>query len=573
MTTAITARPQRGYFLILLSLFLLALLPRLYGANSVGWNWDYPGSFTLVNFDEAGSCRAALEGFKYSAFVGRQTIAISGLLGNAPDPGIAGDTGATKAYCHSVEHIRVARNYSAVAGALTVVLVSLIALMLVPGRPGIAWAAGALLALSGFHISESQTGTVDAPSVFFIYAFLAVMVYATTRERRGALAVSPLLLIPAIWTKYWVFAIFAYLSLVPLRGWNYLTHGMGTGRVIVVVLATSVLFGLVTNSDFQGLGLYPLLLLYYLFIPWRRIHRPMVILWLAMPLIAYGITRVDIIAAYTTSGMSGGFGAAYGAIGWHKWLRNLVNLPAVLIVGLGLPACLFIPQGVRYLVRDRENLRGWLCLLPLLAFALFMAFLAPVTYYRHYLALVPVASLLAACGLFAARWSRRPWFLALFFIWPALLAYDFLQDYQRDPRIELRQWYSEHSGERVFFTYYVSPPANLARSSRLFRPEYAFGDGAVLRQADYLILSENWYDTAFANELNGPLVGAPQRLIKTKPEYADFYRDALAGRHPLLKEERAIELHNFMPELMLHRALYGTFQLFVGDIRIYRVEK
>ena len=50
-----------------------------------------------------------------------------------------------------------------------------------------------------------------------------------------------------------------------------------------------------------------------------------------------------------------------------------------------------------------------------------------------------------------------------------------------------------------------------------------------------------------------------------------FYRDALAGRHPHLELENAIELHNFMPELLLHRALYGTFQLFVGDIQIYRV--
>ena len=91
-------------------------------------------------------------------------------------------------------------------------------------------------------------------------------------------------------------------------------------------------------------------------------------------------------------------------------------------------------------------------------------------------------------------------------------------------------------------------------------------DGKVLRQAQYLILSENWYATAFANELNGPLTGVPGRLIKTKPEYARFYRDVLGGRHPLLTAERAIELSNFMPELMLHRALYGSFQLFVGDI-------
>jgi hypothetical protein len=333
-----------------------------------------------------------------------------------------------------------------------------------------------------------------------------------------------------------------------------------------------VLLGLLTNSEFQQAGYYPLLLLYYLVIPWRHIHRPLIPLWLAVPLLAWGLTRIDLIAAYTTGGMTGGFGTGYGAIGWHKWLRNLVNIPAVLIVGLGLPACLFLPAGIRAAVRDRERLRGWLCLLPLLAFLLFMAFLAPVTYYRHYLPLLPVGALLAACGLFATRWAGRRWFLALFFLWPALLAYDLLSDYQRDPRIELREWYAAHGDAPIFFSYYVNPPPALARNSRLFRPEYAFGDAAILRRADYLILSENWYDTAFANELNGPLTGIPRRLVKTRPEYAAFYRAVLAGRHPLLREERTMALHNFMPELVLHRALYGTFQLFVGDIRIYRVE-
>ena len=158
--------------------------------------------------------------------------------------------------------------------------------------------------------------------------------------------------------------------------------------------------------------------------------------------------------------------------------------------------------------------------------------------------------------------------MVLFFAWPALLALDLVQDYHRDPRIELRQWYFDHPGARVFASFYVNPPLG---SSQLFRPEYAFGDAAALKQAQYLILSENWYDTAFANELNGPVVSDPTRLIKTTPEYVQFYRETLAGRHPNLLLEKSINVQNFMPELLLHRWLYGTFQLFVGDIRIFRV--
>lgn len=555
----------------LAGLFLLALLPRVYSAQTLGWGWDSPGSFTLVNFDEAGSCRAALDGFDYSPFVGVQTIAVANVLGVGPQPGIAGQAGPVKSYCHGAEHLMIARTYSAVTGALTVVITAVIALMLVPSQPAVAWTAGALLALSGFHISESHSGTVDAPSVFFIYSFLAVMIYTVIVRSRWGLLSSPLLLVPAIWTKYWAFAIFAYAVFLPVKLWRYVSHGISKARLLLIVLATSVLVGLISNSAFQATGLYPLLALYYLVIPWRRIHRPMIAFWLVLPLAVYGLFQLDLVAKYTSSGLQGRFGQSYSAIGWNKWLRNLLNVPLVLLVGLGLPAFLFLPAGLKALYSSQWNVRAWLCLLPLLAFALYMAFLAPFTYYRHYLALLPVAAILAALGLSATAWASRRWFLILFFAWPALLAVDLVADYHRDPRVELRSWYREHASSRVYATFYVNPPAWAARNTRLFKPEYAFGDAAGLRRAQYLILSENWYDTSFANELNGPLLNDPKRLVKTTPEYARFYRNALAGRDPNLVLETSIDVSNFMPELLLHRWFYGTFQLFVGDIRIFRV--
>ena len=166
----------------LVLVFFLALVPRLYSVAHLGWNWDYPGSFTLINFDEGGSCRAALEGFDYSTFIGHQTIALASAAGAPPPAGIAGDARAVKAYCHSPAHVRVARLYSAVAGALTCVVLAILALLLWPAQPAVAWTAGVLLALSGFHISESHSGTVDAPSVFYIYAFLTLRSEEHTSE-------------------------------------------------------------------------------------------------------------------------------------------------------------------------------------------------------------------------------------------------------------------------------------------------------------------------------------------------------------------------------------------------------
>ncbi|MFT6958115.1 MAG: hypothetical protein ACJAYC_003131 [Halieaceae bacterium] len=555
----------------LFALFLLALIPRLYGAQSVGWGWDHPSSFTLINFDEGGSCRAALDGFDYSSWVGGQTIAIAEFLGNGPPANIAGNAALVKQYCHSPPHILIARSYSAVTGALTVVVLAILALQLMPQQPRVAWTAGALLALSGFHVSESHSATVDAPSVFFIYLFFVFVVAAHRRRTAGIVIISLVFLVPALWTKYWVFAAFAYLSFLPHSVWAHIIRGLSPARLAVLIAATVVVFALLTNAAFQIVLWYPLIALFYLLVPWQKIPLTMKFFWLLVPVIAFALTRWDLFAAYTTGNASTPFGTGYAAIGWNKWLRNLVNAPVVLVVGLGLPACFFIPLGVRAVLEKPEKYAVWLCLSPVLLFLLFMMFLAPVTYYRHYLPLIPLAALLASIGFWQSRWSQRRWVRVLFLVWPGLLAVDIEQDYYRDPRIALRQWYEQHQPERVFFSFYVSPPAGTMTAQRLFSPEHAADNGAVMRQAQYLVLSENWYDTAFANELNGPRVHNLDRLVKTRPDYARFYRSALDDNRQYLQLSDSFDVQNFMPELVLHTYFYGTFQTFVGDIKIWTI--
>ncbi len=555
---------------LLLLVFVGALLPRLYSATTLGWHWDAPGSFTLVNFDEAGSCRAALGGFSYSPFIGYQTIALASIAGSPPPADIYGDAAAVRAYCHGAAHIRVARLYSAVTGALTPVALGVIGLLLLPAYPAVGLTAAALLAISGLHIGLSHSGTVDAPSVFFIHLFLAIMVFAVVSGRRYALWTSPVLLVPALWAKYWVFALFAYAALVPQRLWQVIYTGWTPLRLGAAVMGATLVFGCLSNTDFPSRW-YPLLALFYALVPWRRLHPGMRPLWLALPLLLWGLLQVELIATYTQGGMTGRFGTGYGAIGWHKWVRNALNLPLVLMVGLGLPAFLCLLAGARVLWREPVPIRGWLCLLPVLAFALFMLVPAPVTYYRHYLPLLPGAALLAALGFWRlpAPWPRR--LLLPFLCWPALLAVDLVLDYHRDPRVALRAWYDEARPSRVFASYYVSPPRQFAGAHRIFTPEYASGETPPLLQAQYLVLSENWYDTAFPSELNGPLVGDLSRLVKTRPEYARFYRRALAGELPYLERVRHYPVRNFMPELVAHKRWYGTFQMFVGDIHVFRV--
>ncbi|MEL7044040.1 MAG: hypothetical protein AAGL66_03355, partial [Pseudomonadota bacterium] len=144
---------RAGVCLILL--VLTALVLRAVPALDYGRDWWAPGSFTLVNFDEGGSCRARLGGFNYSSVVGHQTVALASLLGDAPRGEDYGDRRAAKAYCQSREHLTVARLYSAFVGALTVLLLYSLGSQLFPENGGVALGAAALLALSGWHISES----------------------------------------------------------------------------------------------------------------------------------------------------------------------------------------------------------------------------------------------------------------------------------------------------------------------------------------------------------------------------------------------------------------------------------
>ena len=63
----------------------------------------------------------------------------------------------------------------------------------------------------------------------------------------------------------------------------------------------------------------------------------------------------------------------------------------------------------------------------------------------------------------------------------------------------------------------------------------------------------------------------PQWLIKTKPAHVIAYRRILSGLDPNLQLEEEFNLTHFMPEFLVHRFFYGSFQLFIGDIRIYRI--
>lgn len=568
---------SRRHLALLLGIFLVALLPRLYSAQTVGWHWYGEGSFTPINFDEANTCRMWLKAAReYSPLVGAQTVTINSLLGHPPPANAEGNYNVAKAYCLSAPHMTVARSFSAVLGAATAVLLCLIALTLSPQRPQIAWTAGLLLALSGFHATQSHMATVDVAMTFYVYLFILSAMLAVGSRKALAISLCLLLMLPAIFAKkIWPFPLLALLAFLPASTWRSFLGDMSNQRFAGVVISALIMAAFAFNTGFQSLGWYPLLGLFYLAVPWRSINPWTAPLYLALPWLAWWMAQTDIsfIQRFTSGYLNGKFGSGFGAIGWNKLDRNLINLPILLIVGLGLPAALLIPRGARQMIRDEHNERLWLCLLPILAWAAYMLFIAPKTTYRHYLPLIPAAALLAAQGYWSFKWARNKLVLGVFILWPALLLLDFELDFHQDTRRQAAKWYQQHPGARVFTNFYVSPPPFHQPPPVLFKEEYAMGNAETLKQGSYLILSENWYETAQAQELNGFRVNNLERLVKTTPERAALYRQILAGQHPNLTLAQEYTVANFMPELLLHKAYYGTFQKFLGDLKIYRISK
>ncbi|MEM6773409.1 MAG: phospholipid carrier-dependent glycosyltransferase [Pseudomonadota bacterium] len=553
-------------------LVFVALALRAVPALDYGRDWWAPGSFTLVNFDEGGSCRARLGGFNYSVVVGHQTVALTSLLGDAPRAEDFGDRRAAKAYCHSLAHITVARLYSAVVGALTVLLLYSLARQLFPERGEIALGAAALLALSGWHISESLVGTVDAASTCAIYAFFSAAVWALRRGSWRWIAALAALAC-AVTVKYWVFALVALVALVPARILRALCGGVPRDRLVLLVTLLTLVFAYATGFFLHSKLVWLLPVLFYAAVPWRSIGPAARALCVVLPLGAPLALYSETFVTYTSGEFTGRFGTGYAAISWHKWLRNPINLPITALIGLGLPGFYFALRGALALYRRETFDRFWLVLLPLPAFALYMAFLAPVTYYRHYLPLLPGLCLLAALGIaqLEPRGRRRAWVLVL--SWQVLLAVDLVSDYHLDPRSELRAWVAEARPAVVLSSYYVNPPPVPGLRRGLLSVARAAPSARELGVADYVLLSENWYDTAFANELNGPLVNNPDRLIKTTPAAVSFYRSALAGEHKLLSVEKRFRLPTYMPELLVHRFAYGSFTQFVGDLVVLKVHE
>lgn len=545
------------WYAVLALVFAVSLAIRVNGVFTFGFGFDGPESFRVINFDEAGGCRALLGGRNYNTFVGYQILAIQKLMGEGPESEhevTQRNPNAWRAFCHSKASIILHRIYSAVTGSLTVVLLGVLALLMWPARPQIAWTACAMLGFSNLHVAHSaHFGTVDAPQLFFMGLLTTTLAYAIVSGKKWPLWISPLLLIAAVWTKSNIFMVLAFVPLLPsLKLEKYWMH-YGIALLSFFFLLVAI-FG--ADSLAEAVAQRKSLL-------WGPENHP-------------------------------AFGTGYGHIGtWRRWIRNAINLPVVHIVGISLPAFVAAVYGLRRAwnskTEDKQLWRLWLLQAPAVGYFAYMLLVAPPTYYRYYLPLLPTVALLAAYGFWESRWSTHKLVAALFVLYPALLTLDSEYNYANSPRDKVVAWVDslpEGRETKCFGTFYHGLPANMRVAPFHYQPlrgrdgrevadsldKYEHYGATFLKQADYLIMNESWYDTAFCNELNGPFGLWPEWCIKTTEQSARIYRKILSGEEPALELEEAFTLTHFTPEMLVHRMFYGSFPLFASDVMIYRIK-
>ena len=481
--SALSGRFKPHWYAVLTAIFAIALMIRLYGVFTLGFGYDGPDSFRVINYDEASGCRSLQGGRSYYTFVGYQILFIQKLMGEGPSPEHTGEPHWRK-FCHSRSSLVVHRIYSAVTGSLSVVLLGVLALLMWPDRPQIAWTACVMLGLSNMHVAHSSHfGTVDAPQLFFVGLLTVTLAYAIVSERRWPLWISPLLLLAAVLTKSYVFAVFAFVPLLPDlklgRYWMwYMTALVGFCILVLMIVGQETIE--------------------------RTIGKHWYLVW---------------------GTETNRFGTGYSHIGtWRRWIRNGINLPVVHIVGIGLPAFVAAVYGIKRALKTRLEKplewRLWLLQTPAVAYFFYMLLLAPPTYYRYYLPLFPTVALLAAYGFWESRWASKKLIVALFLLYPGLLTLDSEYNYANDPRRNIAPWLDQTllgRKTKLMGTYYCDGPEGVKRT--MFSPELYEEHGATyLRAAEYLLLSESWYDTAFSSELNGPFGWKPEWNIKTTPQ-------------------------------------------------------
>jgi hypothetical protein len=133
-----------------------------------------------------------------------------------------------------------------------------------------------------------------------------------------------------------------------------------------------------------------------------------------------------------------------------------------------------------------------------------------------------------------------------------------------DTRLRARDWLLDHYSTtewRIGYTEYTRVKGS-PESGRFRRGEW-----------DILVTGEPWYgrfQRSFTTPTPGRLPDCASEIYHS-PGAAEctFFQRLLTDQHPHVRQIAHFRTRTLLPERWLYRALFGTFETFLGDVRIY----
>ena len=266
------------------------------------------------------------------------------------------------------------------------------------------------------------------------------------------------------------------------------------------------------------------------------------------------------------------------------WLLNPSLYLLAVVAGIGLPACAAALFGAMRLgghsarVFDPDGIvgakpqsppwwrDGWWIPAGLLLLEFGVRWSIDTPFVRRANEFMPLLAILAAYGL------HRTWLVprAAHRLRLAVAAYGLAlclvgqSNHWFDTRVRAREWLLDHyptADWRIGYTEYTRVKGS-PESGRFRRGEW-----------DILATAEPWYGR-FSKSFTTPTPGrypdcASEIYHSPGLRECDFFQQVLAGEHPHLRQIAHFRTRAVLPEHWLYRALFGTFETFLGDVRLY----
>lgn len=375
--------------------------------------------------------------------------------------------------------------------------------------------------------------------------------------------------LPASAYQFWV-----HLSLLLLiRYYYHLSHRKSLRHPIRWEIALSFSLAMTFGLKFDFL---PMLLLgFTLLLCWRKAYLPLSLLgWtclriglvsvLCFPLIhGFSYSWEDIIYSFQVAQEFNQNAIAQDAHWLHNPILYLLAVMAgtsVWMAALGIASSyLLLRQGKSLLTKHP----GWLLFLLFIAMEFGIRWALDTPFIRRANIFLPFLALTAA-WLALRLWQQRPklmpWALGFLWLYTLGVAWFGQQNFWKDTRYQaLALVQGIPSEASIHYSTYAKLPA---------MPE---GQANSPEEADYLVVHETYYGRYwkyFTTPFKVPSC-CEEVYNCASEQVCHFYQNLLSDKAPFELVQTYATSHPF-PERALFKSLFGTYETFLGDLKVYK---